>query len=238
MKIRVHLAAALALLVTASGYPPAPAAEMPADPGKDRVTFTGRLDSVSCPAVCGACCGALGALAEKNDGFSGILVGAAAVTLEPYRDAGTWHGFGGYFYEGIGSCDSGRCTLFFVESVDQPVPADSSLDSSAWRLRIPSLVLDGRERYGIQWDLLTNEVTAESLPVPTTVAQSGDCSDPATRCGAGLSCVPYYGIAGPAGPLFMTCEIPCTSDRECPADQDCGVVADGPGQVCVPRAVP
>jgi hypothetical protein len=44
--------------------------------------------------------------------------------------------------------------------------------------------------------------------------------------------VSYYGIAGPRGPQFKTCEIKCDKPTKCPAGTSCGVIADGPGQVC------
>jgi hypothetical protein len=51
-------------------------------------------------------------------------------------------------------------------------------------------------------------------------------------CAQGLTCVAYYGIAGPRGPQFKSCEIRCTGDSGCPADHKCITIADGPGQVC------
>lgn len=60
--------------------------------------------------------------------------------------------------------------------------------------------------------------------------QGEDCPDDV--CAAGLTCVHYYGIAGPSGPLFKSCEIPCDRTAECPEGQQCVTIADGPGQVC------
>ncbi|MEJ7602563.1 MAG: hypothetical protein WKG01_32020 [Kofleriaceae bacterium] len=52
-------------------------------------------------------------------------------------------------------------------------------------------------------------------------------------CGAGAECVTYYGIAGPKGPAFKSCEIRCTPNGPaCPAGRKCSTVADGPGSVC------
>lgn len=54
-------------------------------------------------------------------------------------------------------------------------------------------------------------------------------------CASGLSCLTYYGIAGPRGPEFKSCEIPCAAKGStCPAGQKCITIADGPGQVCRP----
>jgi hypothetical protein len=53
-------------------------------------------------------------------------------------------------------------------------------------------------------------------------------------CDRDLTCVAYYGIAGPRGPLFTSCEIRCSDNSECPSAQRCVTIADGPGQVCRP----
>jgi eight-cysteine-cluster-containing protein len=57
------------------------------------------------------------------------------------------------------------------------------------------------------------------------------CPDGA--CADGLSCVSYYGIAGPSGPKFTSCETPCAKDA-CPSGLRCVTIADGPGAVCRP----
>ena len=54
---------------------------------------------------------------------------------------------------------------------------------------------------------------------------------PGDSCGEG-TCVTYYGIAGPRGPQFKTCEIKCDKTTKCPTGTKCSTVADGPGQVC------
>ena len=51
-------------------------------------------------------------------------------------------------------------------------------------------------------------------------------------CGAGLTCVSYYGIAGARGPQFKSCEIRCERGGGCPDGLQCITIADGPGQVC------
>ena len=66
-------------------------------------------------------------------------------------------------------------------------------------------------------------------PVP---AQGQPC--PAGACAPGLSCVDYYGIAGPNGPKFTSCEIPCKGKTACPDAQKCITIAAGPGEVCRP----
>ncbi|MEZ4400423.1 MAG: hypothetical protein R3B06_10415 [Kofleriaceae bacterium] len=83
-------------------------------------------------------------------------------------------------------------------------------------------------------------------PTPTPPAPAPDlvqappAVDPAvlgSPCGAdgacptGTTCVTYYGIAGPRGPAFSSCNIRC-ADQPCPAGLTCVTIADGPGQVC------
>lgn len=63
--------------------------------------------------------------------------------------------------------------------------------------------------------------------------QGEPCKD--GKCSEGLKCVTYYGIAGPRGPAFTSCEIPCgMKGTACPQGQKCTTIADGPGQVCRP----
>ncbi len=54
-------------------------------------------------------------------------------------------------------------------------------------------------------------------------------------CPSGATCKTYYGFAGPSGPAFKSCEVPCgaaASGAVCPAGTACVTVADGPGAVC------
>jgi len=51
-------------------------------------------------------------------------------------------------------------------------------------------------------------------------------------CAPGLGCVRYYGIAGPRGPEFRSCESRCSPTGGCPDGTTCITIADGPGQVC------
>jgi hypothetical protein len=55
---------------------------------------------------------------------------------------------------------------------------------------------------------------------------------PDDHCAPGLTCVAYYGFAGPRGPQFKTCEIRCRDNSVCPKGRSCVTVSDGPGQVC------
>jgi hypothetical protein len=71
---------------------------------------------------------------------------------------------------------------------------------------------------------------------PQPLQGQGLPCDAAGKCGGGLTCLSYFGIAGPQGPTFTSCEIPCMNAPEsCPQGQQCITIADGPGQVCRPR---
>jgi hypothetical protein len=60
---------------------------------------------------------------------------------------------------------------------------------------------------------------------------NSECVDHA--CPDGLSPVHFYGIAGPSGPEFCWCTIPCADDPAvCPGGTSCVTIADGPGTVC------
>jgi hypothetical protein len=66
---------------------------------------------------------------------------------------------------------------------------------------------------------------------PGTVGPA--CGD--KTCAAGEQCISYYGIAGPSGPKFQECGIPCNprgANGGCPAGKRCQTIADGPGPVC------
>ncbi|MFZ5894495.1 MAG: hypothetical protein ACOY0T_25760 [Myxococcota bacterium] len=53
-------------------------------------------------------------------------------------------------------------------------------------------------------------------------------------CPTGLTPTKFYGVAGPSGPEFCWCTIPCASSPNvCPSGTQCLNVADGPGQVCM-----
>jgi hypothetical protein len=51
-------------------------------------------------------------------------------------------------------------------------------------------------------------------------------------CKPGQQCIEYYGIAGPSGPRFESCEWPCSKGQSCPKGTACVTIADGPGRVC------
>lgn len=70
-------------------------------------------------------------------------------------------------------------------------------------------------------------------PPPSTDeggAPVGDCGG--KQCTDGRECVEYYGIAGPGGPKFTSCEWRCNKGQACPEGTSCTTIADGPGAVC------
>ena len=90
------------------------------------------------------------------------------------------------------------------------------------------------------------QATPVSVPPPAPPIQAGSArvqdaqGQPCQngKCPAPLTCIRYYGIAGPRGPAFTSCEIPCAGGAKCPPGQTCGIIADGPGQVCRPTDQP
>ena len=84
----------------------------------------------------------------------------------------------------------------------------------------------------------TDTTGAGSAPEPapppppgTDLAKLGSECAADGKCPVG-SCVTYFGIAGPKGGEFKSCEIKCTEGTACPEGTTCQTIADGPGQVC------
>lgn len=81
---------------------------------------------------------------------------------------------------------------------------------------------------------------APTAPTPPPPAPSGPSTEglgnkcDAETCADGQTCTSYFGIAGPNGPEFKSCEIGCKGDGPCPEGTKCVTIADGPGQVCRP----
>lgn len=77
-------------------------------------------------------------------------------------------------------------------------------------------------------------------PTPVVPGDKTPPTDPGTTgpacgdktCAADEQCISYYGVAGPAGPKFQECGIPCQKGGECPSGKTCQTIADGPGPVC------
>jgi hypothetical protein len=73
---------------------------------------------------------------------------------------------------------------------------------------------------------------AQPPPAQTAAPGIGETCGAGDACGQGLTCVKYFGIAGPRGGEFKSCEIRCQASAQCPAGHNCVTIADGPGQVC------
>lgn len=87
----------------------------------------------------------------------------------------------------------------------------------------------------------TGTATATANATSTATAPNATEGNPPAAdcggktCGAGESCVSYYGVAGPRGPQFHDCVIPCkrgSANDGCPEGKRCTTIADGPGDVC------
>lgn len=75
--------------------------------------------------------------------------------------------------------------------------------------------------------------TNPTTPAPTGGPGIGEACGPNDSCAAPATCVSYYGIAGPRGPQFKTCEVKCAGKgATCPGGKQCVTIADGPGSVC------
>lgn len=84
-------------------------------------------------------------------------------------------------------------------------------------------------------------------PPPVTVSGQQTAEQPSEvqaplcegkPCPAPKQCLSYLGFAGPSGPTFHACEIPCEPGADnpgCPEPARCVTIADGPGDVCRPK---
>ena len=214
----------LTILLTSVSLQQAQAAE--------RISLSGTIDTTACTTVCGSCCTSL--LIKDSSGEINLQVGNSVVDLSGISGDKSLHHFTGSFYQGAGQCNVGQCTLFMVEAVDQePVP-EATFNADTGLLTLPSVKINGSNAHFAV--TLTPPFNINSIVELTkeNLAQQGEsCQDAGMQCNVGLSCLEYYGIAGASGPLFKTCEIPCTQPgASCPVGQSCVVIADGPGQVC------
>jgi hypothetical protein len=67
-------------------------------------------------------------------------------------------------------------------------------------------------------------------PQSTLPEQGQPCAD--GRCAPGLTCLTFFGVAGPKGGTQDSCEIRCGGGGRCPRGQSCATISDGPGSVC------
>jgi eight-cysteine-cluster-containing protein len=80
---------------------------------------------------------------------------------------------------------------------------------------------------------------ADGVTLPPVPAPEPEASCATVLCQPPTVCLEYYGIAGPSGPKFVSCEIPCDptaaakkKKKSCPSGMSCVTIADGPGSVC------
>lgn len=69
----------------------------------------------------------------------------------------------------------------------------------------------------------------------TALPGMGETCGDGDACQSGLQCIHYYGIAGPGGPEFRSCEKRCSANTDCSGSQSCVTISDGPGRVCRAR---
>jgi len=119
----------------------------------------------------------------------------------------------------VGGCSGEVCTAEQGVNTTCEMPADG----------FPS---KGATCGCVQGQCLWFRAGAAPAPGGAGIAQGQSCKDAA--CAPGLQCVKYYGVGGPSGPQFATCEVPCPdgTDAACPKGQRCTTIADGPGKVC------
>lgn len=86
----------------------------------------------------------------------------------------------------------------------------------------------------IWWTADGSTLQAAPVEEPKAGAACGNAT-----CAPDEQCIEYYGVAGPRGPKFQSCGIPCGAGGKCPEGRKCVTIADGPGPVCqLPVAAP
>ena len=201
---------------------------------QDKITFTGTIEALACAEACGICCPTHSVVDTR--GLLRVEVGNAFVALDKFSDDGQTHQVSGYFYDTTGQCGIGECTLFAIEDVDQQKITAPTYDAVNEKLSIAAIVINTPApiSYSATLSAPFNVDSAVAITEETKIPQGGDCSAANSVCAAGTACLAYYGIAGPQGPEFKSCEIPCLHPGAvCPLGQSCLTIADGPGQVCV-----
>lgn len=202
--------------------------------GSDRVTLTGAVEPISCTASCGTCCGSY--LLQDASKQIKLGVGKSLVNLPGLGGPDNLHKFTGSFYETTGQCGIGQCTLFMIEEVDAISDRQAVYNPDTDELEIPIATIAGEdEHYALTLKGPFNIQSITSIGKNAFALQGQSCAEEGAQCDNGLSCVSYYGIAGPSRPEFKTCEIQCStsgSTNQCPTGQSCVTVADGPGLVC------
>jgi len=204
-----------------------------AETNQTQITLSGTIQTLACTQSCGSCCGTH-ALTDSSGNIT-LQIGNSFADLARIADDGQIHQYSGHFYTAAGQCGINECSLFAVESIDEPVSAAAVFQSTTGKLSIQRVVIDGnnKSQYAITLEppyTVDQLVDRDEL---TIVSQGDDCSAATAVCATGTVCLSYFGIAGASGPEFKSCEIPCSHPgASCPLGQSCSTIADGPGQVC------
>ena len=201
---------------------------------QDKISYTGTIEALACAAACGICCPTHSVVDTR--GLLRVEVGNAFVDLDKFSDDGQTHQVSGYFYDTTGQCGIGECTLFTIEDIDQQKITAPTYDAVNEKLSIAAIVINNPDltSYSATLSAPFNVDSAVEITEENKIPQSADCSAANAICTDGTACIAYFGIAGPQGPEFKTCEIPCSHPGAvCPLGQSCQTIADGPGQVCV-----
>ena len=198
----------------------------------ESISLSGTIEPAACATGCGVCCATH--VINESSGALTISVGNSFSPLESISDGLTLHHFTGRYFQTRGQCNVGECTLFQIESVDQAPVSEPVYDPQSQELQIPSAgILDSKEHYQLVLKPPFNSGSLVQLTEQGKIAQGESCAETGKQCAAGTACLEYYGIAGASGPLFKSCEIPCSlPGASCPSGQACVNIADGPGQVC------
>lgn len=80
------------------------------------------------------------------------------------------------------------------------------------------------------WSDGSAKLETVALETPVVNPAGVRCGD--QTCADGEKCIEYFGVAGPRGPMFRSCGIPCGEGGKCPGGKRCVTIADGPGPVC------
>ena len=199
----------------------------------EEVVLSGTIETVSNAAACGICSPTHSVI--DTSGNLSLQIGNSFVDLSSITGDEKVHKFSGYYYETTGQCGIGECTLFAIEKVDEKLIAQPSYDPTTEKLSIDAVIVNGssENRFAVTLSPPFNVDNVIQLSAENTVLQTGDCSVEGTQCEDGTICVAYFGVAGGSGPLFESCEIPCSlPGASCPTGQACVTIADGPGMVC------
>ena len=112
------------------------------------VRFTGGVQSVACPEVCGACCG--DALVEEVNGGFRAHVAESDYPLTGLVDDGRYYRLSGFFFQGAGACGAGDCTYFHLDALDAANnELEPMFDSETRSMHMPSLLVDNQERWRV-----------------------------------------------------------------------------------------